>query len=130
MQTKKDQRQMLWLVSIWFYTVCLCICIIMFHNSLMFATGLSAVIECRSEGQASLYLCVSCSSKHNHNLINLHLVKPGHRYSYMVSPIGFETMSLCLLYIKAQCDQQPWIEQSWLSFQFCVMSNCLIVLIL
>ncbi|XP_053084384.1 uncharacterized protein si:ch211-199g17.2 isoform X3 [Pangasianodon hypophthalmus] len=45
--------------------------------------GLSAVIECRSEGQAPLYLCVSCSSKLNHDLISYHLVKSGHRYSYL-----------------------------------------------
>ncbi|XP_053531405.1 uncharacterized protein si:ch211-199g17.2 isoform X3 [Ictalurus punctatus] len=45
--------------------------------------GLPAVIECRSEGQSSLYLCVSCSSKLDHDLINNHLIKSGHRYSYL-----------------------------------------------
>ncbi|XP_060798913.1 uncharacterized protein si:ch211-199g17.2 isoform X2 [Neoarius graeffei] len=57
--------------------------------------GLSAVIECRSEGQASLYLCVSCSSKLNHDVINYHLVKSGHRYSYLKTryPSLFEDWS-------------------------------------
>ncbi|KAF4073959.1 hypothetical protein AMELA_G00249180 [Ameiurus melas] len=45
--------------------------------------GLPAVIECRSEGRSSLYLCVSCSSKLDHDLINNHLIKSGHRYSYL-----------------------------------------------
>ncbi|XP_062846649.1 uncharacterized protein LOC134307776 isoform X2 [Trichomycterus rosablanca] len=45
--------------------------------------GLSSVIECRSEGQVPLYLCVSCSSKLNHDLIISHLLKCGHRYSYL-----------------------------------------------
>ncbi|XP_058233647.1 uncharacterized protein si:ch211-199g17.2 isoform X2 [Hemibagrus wyckioides] len=57
--------------------------------------GLSTVIECRSEGQASVYLCVSCSTKLDHGLINYHLVKFGHRYSYLRSryPYMFEYWS-------------------------------------
>ncbi|XP_072532338.1 uncharacterized protein [Salminus brasiliensis] len=45
--------------------------------------GLSSVIECRSNGQPSLYLCVACSSKLNHDLIINHLMKLGHRESYL-----------------------------------------------
>ncbi|XP_036421402.1 uncharacterized protein LOC118804896 [Colossoma macropomum] len=45
--------------------------------------GLSSVIVCQSEGQAPLYLCVSCSSKLSHDLIINHLLKPGHRDSYL-----------------------------------------------
>lgn len=52
-------------------------------------TGLSSIIECRSKGQAPLYLCVSCSRKLSHNLIIEHLRKPGHRDSYLVSLIEF-----------------------------------------
>ncbi|KAK3511667.1 hypothetical protein QTP70_014562 [Hemibagrus guttatus] len=57
--------------------------------------GLSTVIECRSDGQASLYLCVSCSTKLDHDLINYHLVKFGHRYSYLKRryPYMFEDWS-------------------------------------
>ncbi|XP_053347593.1 uncharacterized protein LOC128518481 isoform X2 [Clarias gariepinus] len=45
--------------------------------------GLSAMIECRCEGKASLYLCVSCSRKLNHDLFRYHLLKYRHRYSYL-----------------------------------------------
>ncbi|XP_035385054.1 uncharacterized protein si:ch211-199g17.2 [Electrophorus electricus] len=45
--------------------------------------GLSSVIECVSEGQPPLYFCVSCSSKLDHDLIINHLVKCGHRNSYL-----------------------------------------------
>ncbi|KAL6457074.1 hypothetical protein MHYP_G00340370 [Metynnis hypsauchen] len=45
--------------------------------------GLSSVIVCQSERQAPLYLCVSCSSKLSHDLIINHLLKPGHRESYL-----------------------------------------------
>ncbi|XP_027031369.2 uncharacterized protein si:ch211-199g17.2 isoform X4 [Tachysurus fulvidraco] len=45
--------------------------------------GLSAVIECRNDGQALLDLCVSCSTMLEPKLINYHLVKSGHRYNYL-----------------------------------------------
>ncbi|KAK2836508.1 hypothetical protein Q7C36_014377 [Tachysurus vachellii] len=45
--------------------------------------GLSAVIECRNDGQALLDLCVSCSTIIEPKLINYHLVKSGHRYNYL-----------------------------------------------
>ncbi|XP_037391311.1 uncharacterized protein LOC108426524 isoform X3 [Pygocentrus nattereri] len=45
--------------------------------------GLRSVIVCQSEGQAPLYLCVSCSSKLSHDLIINHLLKPGHRECYL-----------------------------------------------
>ncbi|KAI4871830.1 hypothetical protein NFI96_016388, partial [Prochilodus magdalenae] len=57
--------------------------------------GLSSVIQCQCEGQAPLYLCVSCSRKLNHDLIINHLLKPGHRDSYLRRryPWMFEDLS-------------------------------------
>lgn len=114
-----------------------------FWGVFVFSTGLSTVIECRSEGQASVYLCVSCSTKLDHGLINYHLVKFGHRYSYLVSPIGLEKKSmfiiiiiLILLYYYSANWDTPWsrplnkAEPTSHSSSFMFMSKCLISVIL
>lgn len=47
-------------------------------------TGLSAVIECCSDGQVSFYLCVSCGSKIEKALLISHVLKYRHRQLYLV----------------------------------------------
>ncbi|XP_022539013.2 uncharacterized protein LOC103038962 isoform X1 [Astyanax mexicanus] len=59
--------------------------------------GLSSIIECRSDDQSSLFLCIACSSKLNRDLIINHLMKPGHRESYLRQryPFFFEDWPEC-----------------------------------
>ncbi|XP_046875552.1 uncharacterized protein LOC124467334 isoform X3 [Hypomesus transpacificus] len=45
--------------------------------------GLCAVIECLSEGQEPFYLCVSCKSRLNRDLIINHVLKYRHRQMYL-----------------------------------------------
>ncbi|XP_062343158.1 uncharacterized protein LOC134040969 isoform X2 [Osmerus eperlanus] len=45
--------------------------------------GLCAVIECLSEGQDPFYLCVSCKSRLNRDLIINHVLKYRHRQMYL-----------------------------------------------
>nr|XP_023831520.1 uncharacterized protein LOC111955542 [Salvelinus alpinus] len=52
------------------------------NNSLPLV-GLSAVIECCSEGQVSFYLCVSCGSKIEKTLLISHVLKYRHRQIYL-----------------------------------------------
>ncbi|XP_042151303.1 uncharacterized protein LOC112264474 isoform X2 [Oncorhynchus tshawytscha] len=52
------------------------------NNSLPLV-GLSAMIECCSEGQVSFYLCVSCGSKIEKTLLISHVLKYRHRQLYL-----------------------------------------------
>nr|XP_029514509.1 uncharacterized protein LOC115128627 [Oncorhynchus nerka] len=52
------------------------------NNSLPLV-GLSAMIECCSEGQVSFYLCVSCGSKIEKTLLISHVLKYRHRQMYL-----------------------------------------------
>ncbi|XP_029587008.1 uncharacterized protein LOC115173231 [Salmo trutta] len=52
------------------------------NNSLPLV-GLSAVIECCSDGQVSFYLCVSCGSKIEKALLISHVLKYRHRQLYL-----------------------------------------------